>query len=70
LLIKKEESKKKEKVNSCVVWEYPFTSKKLGIATALIDGRYPEKGKALNSKSDLVCFVISGNGVIHNDEGK
>ena len=51
------------------MWEYGFTSKHLGFATALIHGRYPDNGKVVNTKCEEIYFVLSGKGIIHNDQG-
>jgi mannose-6-phosphate isomerase-like protein (cupin superfamily) len=68
MLIKKEDTKEMANSETCTVWEYAFPSKKLGIATARINGRYPEKGKAMNTECDLIYYTISGKGVVHIDD--
>jgi len=69
MLIKKSSSEMKQNGESCTVWEYPFPSKNLWIAVVKIDGRYPEKGKAINKKCDIVYYIISWTGKIHNKDG-
>jgi mannose-6-phosphate isomerase-like protein (cupin superfamily) len=69
MLIKKEESQEKKNSDSCTIFEYDFPSKKLGIATAKMNGRYPEKGRAMNTACDEVYYVISGEAVIHHQTG-
>ena len=69
MLIKKENSKKKANSEACSVWEYEFPSKQLGIATALINGRYPEQGKAMNRQCEMIYYVLSGSGIIHTEQG-
>jgi len=54
---------------NCVVNEYNFKSKTLGLATARINGRYPDSGKALNTECDQIYYVISGSGTIHHEAG-
>jgi len=69
MLIKKEEIEKKQNSESCMVWQYETNNKKLGFATSKINGGYPEKGKAVNKKCDMLYFVISGEGIIHHESG-
>lgn len=58
-----------KKKGSCTVWEYGIGKKDLGIAQAKINGRYPEKGKAINVDCDLVYFIADGSGIIHTQQG-
>ena len=70
MLIQKEDAREKVNSKSCTVWEYDFPSKDLGIATARINGRYPEKGKAMNTKCDEAYVVISGEAIVHHQTGE
>jgi len=69
MLIKKQDSIKKENSENCTVWEYDFPNESLGLATCRINGRYPAMGKAVNMKCDEIYYVISGKGVIHHESG-
>ena len=69
MLIKKENSEKKENSKSCNVWQYETSNKNLGFATSKIDGRYPKQRKAVNMECDMLYFVISGEGTIHHESG-
>lgn len=46
---------------SCSVWEYGSAGA-IDAADALVDGRYPEQGFALNEISDMSVRVLSGVG--------
>jgi mannose-6-phosphate isomerase-like protein (cupin superfamily) len=46
---------------SCTVWEYGSVDG-IDAADALVDGRYPEQGFALNEISDMSVRVLSGMG--------
>ncbi len=70
MIIKKENSIKKQNSQSCTVWTYDFLSNKIDFATAKINGRYPEKGKALNTECDMIYYVISGKGTVYNALGE
>jgi len=67
--IKKADRIKKNNSQSCIVWEYDFPSKNLGVARSTINGRYPVKGAASNNVCDLTYVVLSGNGTIHTRNG-
>ena len=70
MLIKKTQTKQKAKTPNCTVWEYQFPNPNLGLATAKINGRYPEGSKkAVNMQCDMIYFVISGQGTIHHETG-
>lgn len=69
MLIKKSESKKVQNSPDCTVWEYDFPSKDFSYATALIDGRYPEKKRVTNLACEEIYFVISGFGIVHSEKG-
>ncbi|MBU0648329.1 cupin domain-containing protein [Patescibacteria group bacterium] len=59
------------KVNSkaCIVWEYNLPSQKVGVASALINGRYPKEGWVVNKKIEEVYYIESGKGrVMFEDE--
>jgi mannose-6-phosphate isomerase-like protein (cupin superfamily) len=53
----------------CTVFEYPVPSSLMSVATAIINGRYPEQGKSKNTECEQYYYVISGHGVIHSDKG-
>ena len=69
MIIEKSEVVRKSNSSACTVSEYPYPSRNSSIATAQIDGRYPEKGRALNTKCEMAYYVISGEGVVHTDRG-
>jgi len=69
MLIKKTNSIKKSNSKQCIVWEYNIKSKTLSAATAMINGRYPDKGSARNAECEETYYVISGTGIIHSEKG-
>lgn len=69
MLIKKEDSNKKENSKSCIVWEYKFGKENLDLAVAKIDGRYPETGRVVNTECDETYYVTAGSGTIHHESG-
>ncbi|MDD4358318.1 MAG: hypothetical protein PHY30_00705 [Candidatus Pacebacteria bacterium] len=69
MLVKKEETFKKQNSSKCTVFEYEYPKQSSSFATALINGRYPEEGKSVNLDCEQIYFVISGSGVIHSEKG-
>ncbi|MFH0951139.1 MAG: hypothetical protein V1765_01560 [bacterium] len=69
MLIKKSETQKIEITSNCTVWEYNYPSDHFSLATALINGRYPDQGKSINEQCEQAYYVISGHGVVHSDKG-
>lgn len=69
MLVKKFQSKKVENSKDCVVWEYEYPSKLFSFATALINGRYPDKKRVTNLECEEIYYVVSGSGVVHSEFG-
>lgn len=69
MLIKKSDSKKIQSSKDCTVWEYEYPSKESSFATALIDGRYPEKNRVRNLECEEIYYVVSGSGLVHSEKG-
>lgn len=46
----------------CIATEYDFKDKDIDFATAVINGRYPEKGYCVNMEVKELIFVIEGEG--------
>lgn len=69
MLVKKNQSRKHQNSKSCTVWEYEYPSESFSFATALINGRYPDKGRCANLGCEEVYYVISGEGIIHSEFG-
>lgn len=64
ILIKKENRIKKQIAKNSFVWEYPLHNKKLEVALARINGRFPDSGKTVNKVCQEIYYVISGSGKI------
>lgn len=69
MLIRRSQSKKIKNSKDCTVWEYEYPSKLFSFATALINGRYPSKGRVMNQRCEEVYYVLSGHGTIHSEFG-
>ncbi|MFA5307180.1 MAG: hypothetical protein WC365_07070 [Candidatus Babeliales bacterium] len=66
-LIKSNRVSIKNNSQSCTINEYIFNQPSIGIAQALINGRYPTEHdkKVINCESDIIYFVLGGSGVVH-----
>jgi len=54
---------------ACIVIEYPLGFKDIDGAVGILSGRYPEKGRATNSKCKELVYVMAGSGkLVVNDE--
>lgn len=69
MLIKKSKATEIKNSKECTVWEYEYPSKLFSFAKALIDGRYPEEKRVINSECEEVYYVLSGSGIIHSEKG-
>jgi len=49
---------------SCVVTEFPLKDTDINAAIVKLSGRYPEKGRAVNSVSKELAYIMSGSGYI------
>ena len=68
-------TKKTEKVvitpsKTTTIFEYAASDLAISGAVAKINGRYPEKGFALNKRSKELVYVISGSGEIITKDGE
>ena len=71
MLLKKEIATKFENSKTCSVFSYEdYQKEDLSLATAIINGRYPEKDRVLNSESKEIYYVISGDGIIYSEKGE
>jgi len=67
MLIKKEDSLKKQNSLECTVREYPFSNDNLWIATTKINWTYPNEWKVVNKACDLIYFVLSWKWTIETE---
>lgn len=69
-LIKNKDAPKFNNSPGCIATEYDFNNEKdFNIASIELDGRYPERGYALNTISKELMYVKNGNGIlVTNDQ--
>ena len=64
-LIHKSEAKAHQNGQVCRVYEYDFPKENdVNNAVAILDGRYPERGYAINRKCKELIYIIEGAGVV------
>ena len=67
-LIKKTEAKTHQNGPACQVFEYEFPDENdVDNAVVSLDGRYPERGYAINRKCKELIYVMEGAGVVVAD---
>lgn len=69
MLVKKADAKKVENSDKCTVWEYDTKTENFNVATAYIDGRFPDEKRVVNLKLEEIYYVRSGSAVIHSEKG-
>lgn len=62
-IVKQKKTKRVDASSTTTVEEYRMRESSLSGSTAIIYGRYPEKGFAVNTKCYELALVISGNGI-------
>jgi mannose-6-phosphate isomerase-like protein (cupin superfamily) len=63
-IVKKNQITKFEHGSSCVANEYPVNDSDINVAIIELNGRYPEKGFAMNEISKELAYVMEGSGSV------
>src|SRR3989304_8555052 len=63
-IVRKNETKEFKNSDQCVAIEYPLGDKDINGAVIKLNGRYPEKGRIVNTKVKEMAYVIGGLGKI------
>lgn len=66
-VIKKEDAELFNNSSVCSVVEYSFGDSDLDLGVSTIEGRYPDRGYALNEKSKMIVYVIDGKGRLYTE---
>ena len=69
-IIRKKETQVFKNSGACTAIEYPMDDKDINGAVIELNGRYPDKGFAVNEISKEMAYVIEGSGkvVVENKE--
>ena len=67
-IIYKEQTRKFKNSNNCVAIEYPLDDKDINGAVIELIGRYPEKGRVVNTECKELAYVINGFGKVVVDD--
>lgn len=70
MLIKKSDSTKVSNSDKCTVWEYDMHNKNFNVATAYIDGRFPDEKRVVNLEVEEIYYVQSGSATIYSEKGE
>ncbi len=62
MLVKKSEAKKVSNSEKCTVWEYNTRTNRFNVATAYINGRFPDEKRVVNTELEELYYVQSGGG--------
>lgn len=60
--VKKDDAQKHQNSPNCTVYEYVTKSSEINIGLAVINGRYPDEGYAINHKCTEMGYVLKGFG--------
>ncbi|UMX47411.1 MAG: cupin domain-containing protein [Candidatus Nealsonbacteria bacterium DGGOD1a] len=63
-IVKRNEAVKFNHGKTCTANEYPVDDKDINIAIIELNGRYPEKGFAINEVSKELAYIIKGSGKV------
>lgn len=61
-LIKRTEAREIKNSPSCTAVEYPLGDRDINGTLIILEGRYPEKGSAVNLRCKEIAYVIEGKG--------
>ena len=64
-IIKENKALQGKNSDKCKTLEYSFGDKDIDLGVAIITGRYPEEGYAMNTKCKELVYIIEGSGNIH-----
>ncbi len=67
-IVKLKDSERFNNSDTCEVVEYPLGDPDINCATAVITGRYPEKGYCVNEKCKEMIYVIEGKGSLNKKD--
>jgi len=68
-VIHKDQTKVFKNSTKCTAIEYPLGDQDINGAVIELDGRYPDKGRVVNTKCKELAYVIKGQGIV-SAEGK
>lgn len=69
-LVKLEQVQEFSNSDKCKGIEYPLNDKDINFSTAIINGRYPDKGYCVNEECKELIYVIDRKGALHKKDNK
>ena len=67
MIIKKSESTKYPNSSKCTTYEYAHGDKDINISLAILDGRYPDEGRVMNTVCKEIVYIVGGKGKMEID---
>lgn len=67
-IVKLNDAEKFNNSERCEVLEYPLNDADINCATAIITGRYPDKGYCVNEQCKELIYVIEGKGTLNKKD--
>ncbi len=67
-LVKLEQAQEFSNSDSCKGLEYPLNDIDINFSTAIISGRYPDKGYCVNEECKELIYVIEGKGTLNKKD--
>lgn len=64
-LVKLEQAQEFSNSDRCKGLEYPLNDTDINFSTAIINGRYPDKGYCVNEECKELIYVIEGKGTLN-----
>jgi len=69
-IIHKNQTEIHKNSDDCTVIEYPSDDKGINGAVVELNGRYPDKGRVVNSKCKEMVYIIKGKGSVMIEDQK
>jgi mannose-6-phosphate isomerase-like protein (cupin superfamily) len=67
MIIKKSESKRYPNSSKCTTYEYDHKDKDVNLSLAILNGRYPDKGRVMNTVCKEIVYIVGGKGMMEVD---
>lgn len=61
-LVKKNQTEEFKNNNTCISSNYPLNDKDINVAVIKLNGRYPEKGRVMNTVCKELSYILKGCG--------
>jgi len=66
-LVKKSERKRYLNSPKCTTYEYDHKDKDLNLSLSILNGRYPDEGRVMNTVCTEIVYIVGGKGRMEID---